>query len=49
LVDVAAHAGHKVLMENDNNILPIVGDFRTAAQASPNALTIYFYCKLITH
>jgi hypothetical protein len=26
LVDVAVHAGHKVLMENDNNILLIVGD-----------------------
>jgi hypothetical protein len=48
LEDVAAHAGHKVLMEVDHNIWLIVcdpqKDFRPTAQASPNALIKYNYC-----
>jgi hypothetical protein len=46
--DVAAHAGHKVLMEVDHNISLNVcdpqKDFRPTAQASPNALIKYNYC-----
>jgi hypothetical protein len=51
LEEVTVHAGHKVLMGVDDNILLIVGDpqgFRTAAQASPNVtFNIILYLLLL--
>ena len=44
LEDIAVHAGHKVLMVDElyfTDCLSSTGDFRPAAQASPNALMNY--------